>query len=95
MRNPAVIWSPLFTPRVSQDLMHVTDWLPTLYSAAGGTTLEEELDGVDQWQTLLMNEPSQRSKVLLDMDEVAQIYAYRENNWKIVQGKIMNLLTLG
>jgi hypothetical protein len=32
-----LIWSPLLqqTPRVSNQLMHVTDWLPTLYTAAG------------------------------------------------------------
>ncbi|CAL1278119.1 unnamed protein product [Larinioides sclopetarius] len=35
---PALIWSPLLNlgkPRISQQLMHVTDWLPTLYKAAG------------------------------------------------------------
>ncbi|GBN81575.1 Arylsulfatase B [Araneus ventricosus] len=38
IRVPAFIWSPLLQlqePRVSMQLMHVTDWLPTLYSAAG------------------------------------------------------------
>jgi arylsulfatase A-like enzyme len=35
-------------------LMHVTDWLPTLLSAAGGADLiiGEELDGIDQWAWL-------------------------------------------
>lgn len=38
IRLPAVLWSPLLKlnkPRVSKQLMHVTDWLPTFYSAAG------------------------------------------------------------
>jgi hypothetical protein len=37
VRGAGLIWSPLLqqTPRVSNQLMHVTDWLPTLYSAAG------------------------------------------------------------
>ncbi|GFV77902.1 arylsulfatase B [Trichonephila clavipes] len=37
IRVPAFIWSPLLQlrkPRVSKQLMHVTDWLPTLYRAA-------------------------------------------------------------
>lgn len=38
VRGAAMIWSPLIpaAPRVSNELMHITDWLPTLY-AAGGT----------------------------------------------------------
>ncbi|GBM84150.1 Arylsulfatase B [Araneus ventricosus] len=35
---PAVIWSPLLnldTPRISHQLMHVSDWLPTLYTLIG------------------------------------------------------------
>lgn len=37
MRTPSVVWSPLLAnpSRVSTGLMHVTDWLPTLLSAAG------------------------------------------------------------
>ncbi|GBM39599.1 Arylsulfatase B, partial [Araneus ventricosus] len=37
IRLPAVIWSPLLNlskPRIAQQLMHVSDWLPTLYTAA-------------------------------------------------------------
>lgn len=39
VRGIAFVWSP-FIPkphrgRVSMDLMHITDWLPTLYRAAG------------------------------------------------------------
>lgn len=37
VRVPAFVWSPLLnkTRRTSTQLMHVTDWLPTLFSAAG------------------------------------------------------------
>ncbi|UYV75967.1 hypothetical protein LAZ67_13001952 [Cordylochernes scorpioides] len=36
-RGSALVWSPLLSNqgRKSHQLMHVTDWLPTLYSAAG------------------------------------------------------------
>lgn len=40
IRGSALVWSPLFktnnSQRVSNDLMHITDWLPTLLEAAGG-----------------------------------------------------------
>nr|CAD7603529.1 unnamed protein product [Timema genevievae] len=37
VRVLGLVWSPLLqqTPRVSNQVMHVTDWLPTLYTAAG------------------------------------------------------------
>lgn len=37
IRTVSFLWSPLIRdkPRVFHDLMHITDWLPTLYSAAG------------------------------------------------------------
>ncbi|EEC17978.1 arylsulfatase B, putative [Ixodes scapularis] len=36
-RATAFIWSPLLKRKgvVSDQMMHITDWLPTLYSAAG------------------------------------------------------------
>ncbi|KAH9379957.1 hypothetical protein HPB48_001416 [Haemaphysalis longicornis] len=36
-RVPAFIWSPLLKMRgrVSQQMMHIVDWVPTLYAAAG------------------------------------------------------------
>lgn len=37
VKSASFIWAPHFqeNPRVSKQLMHITDWLPTLYSAAG------------------------------------------------------------
>lgn len=57
IRGAALIYSPLLVQsgRVSTDLMHITDWLPTLYSAAGGDIglLDPDLDGIDQWSSLV------------------------------------------
>lgn len=41
VRTPAVIWSPLIEQpsRVSDELMHMSDWLPTLLAAAGNILL--------------------------------------------------------
>jgi arylsulfatase B len=37
VRGAGFIWSPLLksAPRVSEQMMNVQDWLPTLYQAAG------------------------------------------------------------
>ncbi|KAG5871829.1 hypothetical protein JTB14_006726 [Gonioctena quinquepunctata] len=57
VRSVALIYSPLIVQpgRVATDLMHVTDWLPTLYSAIGADTslLDPDLDGIDQWSSLV------------------------------------------
>jgi arylsulfatase A-like enzyme len=38
VRGAGLLWSPLIVHprRVSTQLFHITDWLPTLYAAAGG-----------------------------------------------------------
>lgn len=40
VRGAGLIWSPRLQKmsRVSKQVMHIADWLPTLYHAAGGTT---------------------------------------------------------
>ncbi|KAG0419570.1 hypothetical protein HPB47_004013 [Ixodes persulcatus] len=47
LRTTAFIWSPLLEKnrRVSNQMMHIADWLPTLYSAAEAVrwTLQKEL----------------------------------------------------
>ena len=36
-------------------MIHVSDWLPTLFAAAGGDTnhLPEDLDGINLWKSLV------------------------------------------
>lgn len=38
VRASGFVWSPMIAnrSRVSKEMMHVTDWLPTIYAAAGG-----------------------------------------------------------
>lgn len=38
VRGAAFLWTPLLKKRkrVAQQMMHITDWLPTLYAASGG-----------------------------------------------------------
>jgi hypothetical protein len=74
-------------PCMSQ-LMHVSDWLPTLYSAAGGdiAQLGSNLDGVDQWHSLVNNEETPRHQLLVNINEREETAALRVGDWKLVLG---------
>ncbi|XP_077534706.1 arylsulfatase J-like [Haemaphysalis longicornis] len=89
-RVPAFVWSPLLNKkrRVYKQLMHITDWLPTLYRAAGGypDKLGGHLDGIDMWRHLSQDLPSPRTQMLYNIDPVEKTAALRDRNHKIVLG---------
>lgn len=91
VRGTAFIWSPLLHKirRVSNQMMHITDWLPTLLSAAGIHNLPP-LDGIDMWSALSNNLSSPRSEVLLNIDRQRGIYGLRVKNYKILIGSTYN-----
>ncbi|ERL90859.1 hypothetical protein D910_08204, partial [Dendroctonus ponderosae] len=94
IRSVAFIWSPLLvqSARVSTDLMHVTDWLPTLFTAAGGdiSILDPEMDGIDVWSSLVYDLPSPRNDILINIDEKTRNAALRFYNWKLIVGTSLN-----
>lgn len=67
IRTVAFVWSPLIVQasRVSTDLMHVSDWLPTLFTAAGGDigVLDPEMDGIDLWSSFVSLKQNLHNKV--------------------------------
>nr|CAD7427566.1 unnamed protein product [Timema monikensis] len=90
VRGTCAIWSPLIkqTGRVSSDLIHISDWLPTLYSAAGGNVSDlGDVDGVDQWPNLAsIPGDSPRSELLLNIDSSRGMEALISDEWKLVVG---------
>ncbi|XP_077533055.1 arylsulfatase I-like [Haemaphysalis longicornis] len=93
-RVPAFLWSPLLAKkrRVYKQLMHITDWLPTLYSAAGGnaTKLKGSLDGIDMWRHLSFDLPSPRTEMLYNIDPIDKMAGLRQGNHKLVLGTYEN-----
>ena len=93
---PAFIHSPLLskTGMVSNQMMHITDWLPSLMTAAGVTNnrfedIKNDIDGIDVWQAVINDEASPRTEVVYNIDDVGDggrpIAALRQGDWKLVQ----------
>ena len=68
------------------ELMHVTDWLPTLYSIAGGDIKNlRNVDGYDMWNTLSQAIESPREEILHNIDpRLNGEAALRFRNWKLL-----------
>ncbi|XP_051172962.1 arylsulfatase B-like isoform X2 [Leptopilina boulardi] len=93
VRGVAAIWSPLIEnpKRVSNNLMHIADWLPTLYSAAGFDSRNlGTIDGIDLWSTIIAEKNNPRSEILINIDEIANYAAIRRGDFKYVIGSTKN-----
>lgn len=88
VRGTGFIWSPLLEKSgyTSRHLLHVTDWLPTLLHAAGFNTsqLPKDLDGRNQWTAISRNVDSDRTEILLNIDQREESYAIRSGDMKLV-----------
>lgn len=84
-----MIWSPkLVRPgRVSRQLLHISDWLPTLVTAAGGNSFNLSIDGLDLWYALSEDTESPRKMVLHNIDDIFGVAGITYGDWKYIQGK--------
>lgn len=92
VRGVAALWSTRLqkTARVSNQLVHITDWLPTLYSAAGGDLRDlGEIDGIDQWRVLSEGYGRGRDKLLLNIDEVLKTEGAIYSRFKLLRGNLL------
>ncbi|XP_049524164.1 arylsulfatase B-like [Dermacentor silvarum] len=90
-RVPAFIWSPLLEHkrRVSNQMMHFTDWFTTLYRVAGGDIARlGEVDGVDMWPHLSHGSYSPRTEMVYNIDPLdppeLSVAAIRNSRYKLL-----------
>ena len=94
VRGVACVHSPLISEknskRVSMDLMHATDWLPTIVRLAGGNAehmkpANKTLDGFDMWDTISKGADSPRTEILHNID--GKHAALRVGDFKLLVGQ--------
>lgn len=70
-------------------MLHITDWLPTLVTAAGGDPSNLTIDGMNLWNALSEDTESPRANVLHNIDDIYGVSAITIGDWKLIQGKII------
>ncbi|XP_014208813.1 arylsulfatase I-like [Copidosoma floridanum] len=97
VRGAAAVWSPLIRrpKRVSNDLMYIADWLPTLLSAAGlrSNVPPGKIDGVNMWPAITGESPAAgnaRAEVLVNIDPIFNYSAIRRGDFKYILGTVGN-----
>lgn len=91
VRGTGFIHSPLLKKQgyVAEQMIHVTDWMPTLYRAAGGDPKEMgDIYGLDLWDMISNNEKSIRTGMLHNIDPKGPKGALRQGDYKILNGTI-------
>uniref|UniRef100_A0A0K8RMI1 Putative arylsulfatase b n=1 Tax=Ixodes ricinus TaxID=34613 RepID=A0A0K8RMI1_IXORI len=68
-------------------MMHIADWLPTLYSAAGGdpSTLGS-IDGVNMWHALSREAASPRQEIVHNVDSKLNLSGIRVGKYILIVG---------
>ena len=91
VRGVGFISSPLLKKQgyVSNHMIHVCDWLPTLYTAAGGdSSVMKNLDGYNIWENLSRNETGKRKEILHNIDPMGRFAGLRVGDYKILVGDV-------
>ena len=93
VRVPSFVHSPLLEPHRrgtrSQELVHITDWFPTILGLA---KYDQNItsDGLNIWPVIQAGEKGQRDMIVynLDMDDQSGNFQFgiRKENWKLLWG---------
>ncbi|XP_070396243.1 arylsulfatase B-like [Dermacentor albipictus] len=90
VRTPALFWSASLRDTLrrppSQQMLHMVDWAPTLYAAAGGDVSDlGDVDGRNLWKALTTGEGEGRDEVLLELEGEQRTSALISGRYKLVE----------
>ncbi|KAL7643639.1 UNVERIFIED_CONTAM: hypothetical protein RMT77_005622 [Armadillidium vulgare] len=91
VRGSACVWSSLINDpgRVSMEMMHITDWFPTLYHAVGGSeSTLPKMDGMNVWESIQGNSPSPRKEILVNIDSIDNGASIKVGDWKLLYNPV-------
>lgn len=101
MRGVGLVYSKLLSKpgQINTEMIHVTDWYPTIVHLSGGSVDDIPLDGYNVWETLSNGEPSPRNEILHNIDPIDAYWdtkiepyhhcrqaAIRVGDWKLLKG---------
>lgn len=89
VRGAGLIWGRMLnkTKRVSNQMMHISDWFPTLLHVAGmDATKLPNIDGINMWEALSNDISSPRNEILHNIDDIWGSSSLMVDQWKIVKG---------
>ncbi|KAK7098574.1 arylsulfatase B-like isoform X1 [Littorina saxatilis] len=87
-RGVAFVWSKNLLSRTgytNNEMMHAVDWYPTILHMAG-LQPGSSIDGVNQWDMLSNNGPSQRDEFVYNIDTIPNSTAIRYKDYKLLTG---------
>ena len=95
VHGAAYVWGANLPSYDNEQLIHVTDWLPTIVEGIAGlhldVTTKSRLDGYNVWPTIIANKRTPRKEILINLDPAGPDYvgqaAIRVGPWKLVTGR--------
>lgn len=79
--------------QLSKQLIHVTDWYPTFVglgaaneSHAASLLEGLQLHGINAWNSIAHDAPSERDEILHNIDPISNQVAIRVGDWKLLSG---------
>ena len=95
VRGVAFMWGASLTSYDNEQLIHATDWLPTIVEGIAGLQLDKNtkvtLDGYNIWPTIIANSRTPSREILINLDPASPDYvaqaAIRIGNWKLITGR--------
>ena len=87
MKNPGNVY---------EQVISVTDWLPSLLKAADIKYPIKDLDGTDFWEQIIGNNRTPKRRTIVHvLDDIFEYQSIRDGDWKYVNGSRYNDLVQG